>query len=219
MSDEKMCICSAHEFHVMKEHEKINYLTKVGPDGCELLYKNQVQEIAAEVHNRASILKQHVTQLDESCNHQKNLFADEVLSKHKWANKKMIYRCVNNKQNRIFQFDIFNCELGENIGSEKNKTRPVIILSKYPINSQTVLIAPITTTEIKNGIPLKHTKNSKVKGFIDFKQLRTVDKNRLTYNFIDRLLNEDEYKALSSELGKTINPLQTLIRKKISALV
>lgn len=47
----------------------------------------------------------------------------------------------------FFQKGIFWANLGENIGSEINKIRPVVILSKTQYNlSDTVVIAPLTTS-------------------------------------------------------------------------
>lgn len=87
---------------------------------------------------------------------------------------------------------VFDCELGSgNIGGEKNKTRPVLVLSNNAINNgHTVVVVPLSTKfpSKSNGLPmyknhymLWQTKYS----FLDansvakFEDIRSVDVVRL----------------------------------------
>ncbi|MCT3137837.1 type II toxin-antitoxin system PemK/MazF family toxin [Lactococcus lactis] len=92
--------------------------------------------------------------------------------------------------------DIFWCELGENVGSETNKKRPVLVISSSKKNKRLshVVIAPISTTvkykkygESDSGLKYSHhfllTKSNypflKSDSVVKIEQLRTVSKNRL----------------------------------------
>lgn len=87
---------------------------------------------------------------------------------------------------------IFDCELGYgNIGGEKNKTRPVLILSKSILNNgHTVVIVPLSTKfdRRSDGMPkyqnhylLKKRKYSflAADSVVKFEDIRNVDVSRL----------------------------------------
>lgn len=81
----------------------------------------------------------------------KNVFNSKLkdrLSFLKWVNTN--WRLRSNKQPKVVkQKEIFFCKLGENIGSEQNGKRPVVIIQNDIGNSQgnTTIIVPITTYE------------------------------------------------------------------------
>ncbi|MDG4957980.1 type II toxin-antitoxin system PemK/MazF family toxin [Lactococcus lactis] len=92
--------------------------------------------------------------------------------------------------------EIYWCELGENVGSETNKKRPVLVISSSKKNKRLshVVIAPISTTvkykkygEPDSGLKYSYhfllTKSSytflKSDSVVKIEQLRTVSKNRL----------------------------------------
>lgn len=70
--------------------------------------------------------------------------------------KKYIEEEDEQKGRKIVQGAVHICELGENIGSEKNELRPVVILSNNRINSSSgnVIVAPLS----------KRVKTKQVKG-------------------------------------------------------
>lgn len=86
-----------------------------------------------------------------------NIIENEKQSKKQrlanWAISKeeLSYEWIENsgnfKNRYIKQGDIFICELGENIGHEQNKGRPVLILSNTRYNENGLAtIAPLTST-------------------------------------------------------------------------
>ncbi|WP_423214208.1 type II toxin-antitoxin system PemK/MazF family toxin [Streptococcus equinus] len=104
--------------------------------------------------------------------------------------------------------EIFWCELGENIGQEINKKRPVVVLSSSKRNRRLshVTIAPITSTikykksgDVTSGMkyPFHFLMKSNVYQFLDndsvikLEQLRTISKNRLDGCPIGQLSDED----------------------------
>ncbi len=125
---------------------------------------------------------------------------DFMLSQAKWAYKKYTFDS-DATQAQIYQWDIFYCELGHNIGCEKNKRRPVLVLQnmQFRKKSKTTVIAPITTSERKQYsheilLPTNQTANGRVHGVVDLSQIRVVSNSRLDYRNIDRILKIDEYK-------------------------
>lgn len=104
--------------------------------------------------------------------------------------------------------EIFWCDLGENIGQETNKKRPVVVLSSSKRNKRLshVTVAPITSTvkykkfgDVTFGLkyPFHFLMKNKVYQFLDndsvikLEQLRTVSKNRLDGYPIGQLSDED----------------------------
>lgn len=67
------------------------------------------------------------------------------------------------KNRYLNQGDIYLCELGENIGHEESKERPVLILSDSRYNTNgLVTVAPLTST-IKLNEKIKDRKSPKIK--------------------------------------------------------
>lgn len=104
--------------------------------------------------------------------------------------------------------EIFWCDLGENIGQETNKKRPVVVLSSSKRNKRLshIIVAPITSTvkykkvdDATSGLkyPFHFLMKTSVYPFLDndsvikLEQLRTVSKNRLDGYSIGQLADED----------------------------
>lgn len=104
--------------------------------------------------------------------------------------------------------DIFWCDLGENIGQEINKKRPVVVISSSKRNKRLshVTVAPISSTikykkigNVTSGLkyPFHFLMKSNVYNFlgndsvIKLEQLRTISKNRLDGYPIGKLSEQD----------------------------
>lgn len=215
-----MTIKSADEFHSLKESEKLPYLDKIGIKGCHELADSQISELTQEINSIIGNMQKKIVDIKKlNCPKEICILIDKILSKYKWANKKIEFTQTSDKQKSIFQYTIFNCELGENIGYEKSKQRPVLILSKNPHLKKIVMVAPITTSKVQNGIPLKHTKFNKIYGYIDLSHIRSIDRSRLSEKSIDRLLFDSEYENIPFENGSPIVPIQKTIEKKFAELI
>lgn len=149
------------------------------------------------------------------------LYFDSLLSFADWTYKKYTYD-KSRTQKAIFQWDIFYCDLGHNIGNEKNKTRPVVIVQKTKgyLDAGTLLVAPITIGEdfdklYKHEIMIDKTYYGKIKGKIDLSHIRAVDRSRLDAKFEDRLLKREEYEE---HYGKDYVPIQVKIKKALKQL-
>ncbi|HES4362142.1 TPA: type II toxin-antitoxin system PemK/MazF family toxin [Streptococcus pyogenes] len=104
--------------------------------------------------------------------------------------------------------EVFWCDLGENIGQETNKKRPVVVLSSSKRNKRLshATVAPITSTirykktgDAISGLkyPFHFLMKNNVYQFLDndsvikLEQLRTISKNRLDGYPIGQLSDED----------------------------
>jgi mRNA-degrading endonuclease toxin of MazEF toxin-antitoxin module len=132
---------------------------------------------------------------------EKILHHDNLVSFVRWTYEK--YKYGIRQQKSIFQWDIFYCDLGHNIGSEKNKTRPVIIVQRTIgfLNADTIMVAPITIGEdfdklYKHEVVIDRTLRGKIKGKIDLSHIRAIDRSRLDERFTDRLLSKKEYEDI-----------------------
>ncbi|EKN68057.1 type II toxin-antitoxin system PemK/MazF family toxin [Schinkia azotoformans] len=166
-----------------------------------------------ETQNR---LKQQLGSIDKQILHY-----DQLLSFSNWTFSKYTYE--ERKQKQMYQWDIFYCELGHNIGTEKNKTRPVLIIQKTKgyLNAKTIMIAPITIGEnftnlYKHEILIDHTERGKIRGKIDLSHIRSIDRSRLDEKYSDRLLKENEY---ISRFGKgNYETTQSKVNKALKRL-
>lgn len=111
---------------------------------------------------------------------------DDIVKFGLWFEEKYKYRYRNAHNHLVVKKgEIYNCNFGQNIGSEQNKCRPAIILQNEAGNtfSSTTIVAPITD-EIKCNLPthvdLKDLKpQCCVHGKVLIEQIRCVSKNRL----------------------------------------
>ena len=117
--------------------------------------------------------------------------------------------------------EIFWCDLGENIGYETNKKRPVVVLSSSKRNKRLshVTVAPISSTikykkieDVRSGLkyPFHFLLRSNVYRFLNndsvikLEQLRTVSKNRLDGYPIGQLSDED-LKIINKKISKFLD--------------
>lgn len=117
--------------------------------------------------------------------------------------------------------EIFWCELGENIGSETNKKRPVLVISSSKKNKRLshVIIAPLSTTvkykkygEPDSGLKYPHqfllTKSNypflKSDSVVKIEQLRTVSKNRLIGYSIGSL-DTDSLRIINNKISSFLD--------------
>lgn len=94
---------------------------------------------------------------------------------------------------------IFYADLGNNIGSEENGTRPVLILQNDIGNkfSPTTIVAPISTkknNKLPTHILIKQFDKVRNNSIIMLEQVRVIDKTRLT-GFVDFLNEEQLYEV------------------------
>lgn len=128
---------------------------------------------------------------------------------------------------KIYQRQIFYCQLGYNIGSEQNGRRPVVIIQNdFGNKSNTTLVAPITTHngEIKydgkkyyymakddTGVDIKKyldyyeipielecVYTQQVKGFINIAHLIDIDKKRLEITPVAKITKDNFKNVLNA---------------------
>ena len=91
----------------------------------------------------------------------------------------MIQKSINN----IRKGDVFYADLGENVGSEQNGIRPVLIIQNDIGNrfSPTVIVSPLTTKTKKltldTHVCLGYINGRKSMALLE--QIRTIDRSRL----------------------------------------
>lgn len=128
------------------------------------------------------------------------------------------YQKANNIKHSILRGGVFNVDLGRgNIGCEKNKIRPCIVISRNALNNgDTVIIVPLTTKfpfNVSGGKKVPKYKNhyivSKSKynflkddSCIKFEDIRSIDKIRVK-ELIGNIDNDD-IKFLEKRLSFTM---------------
>lgn len=109
-----------------------------------------------------------------------------------WVNEQIKMNDNLSKSSKIIprRGEIWTCELGQNIGSEENKIRPVIIIQNDTgnKNSPTTIIAPISNRPKKIAVhielresdyKLEEGEKNQVTGTILAEQIKVVSKVRL----------------------------------------
>lgn len=145
----------------------------------------------------------------------------EVLSKAQklshWKAQKLYY-CIGKSAQRSWKVkrgEVYFVDLGENIGSEENKLRPVVVLQSnaYNFHSPTFTCAiisssPMTIPDIQ--VPITHTytyadntgAHRNLVGTVDLGQIKTVGKERIVSKTICKLLEMADVDAkLLNALG------------------
>ncbi|WP_134687535.1 type II toxin-antitoxin system PemK/MazF family toxin [Brevibacillus migulae] len=84
---------------------------------------------------------------------------DEILQMSQWLHQQQTYHRTHHahKTKKVVAGEVWQCDLGFNIGEEKNKSRPVLVMSNTDINrTGKAIILPITDADGKikpNGLP------------------------------------------------------------------
>lgn len=206
----------AHEFNkIDKNLDKLKKLSELSIVDKIILLESQINNVYYNWNN--SVEKINDMMKNNICINleEKIIFYDLFFSKSIWVNKQIDYPEI--QPERTYQWMIFNCDLGHNIGSEQNKKRPVIILNDtFFTKSSIMIVAPITGSGKKLYNPevdIAETKYNNVSGKVDLSQMRSVSYYRFDNKPIDRLMNKEEYKT---EYGsKQYTMIQTIIIKKI----
>lgn len=133
-----------------------------------------------------------------------------------WVKKKIkLDHNSNRARNRIiFRGEVYGCNLGIGIGSEKRKHRPALILQNDTGNkfSSNTIIAPITNSKgikkVSAKIPenkyKRKGKNYYLSGYVDLSQIRIVSKSRLTSKFIDKKFDKNDMKRVNIKILSSI---------------
>lgn len=80
-----------------------------------------------------------------------------------WLKDKLNYNRISkynsNKRRQVLNGEIWYCDLGYNVGTEKNKMRPVLVVSNNKVNtSEKVVVVAITDAKGKinsNNLPIQ----------------------------------------------------------------
>lgn len=128
-----------------------------------------------------------------------------------WLSKKMQYHNISShnriKRKQINQGEIWKCDLGFNIGEEKNKERPVVVISNNKVNrTGKIVVAPITDAIGKinqHGLPQHNTWYLLHSNTTDSNKMylpgRTVPKNATQYRNLtkDSIIQCEELRSIS----------------------
>lgn len=154
----------------------------------------------------------------------------------RWNAQKLYYNIGKKSQRKwtVKRGEVYFADLGENIGSEENKIRPVVVLQSnaYNFHSPVFTVAIISSStltipDIQIPITGKYpfvdengtTKN--LRGAIDLGQIKTIGKERIVSKKVCDLsveMKEVDIKllnvlGLSSIIKKKDNLIQSLTRK------
>lgn len=133
-----------------------------------------------------------------------------------WVKKKIKLDFNSNKaEDRIvFRGEVYGCNLGIGIGSEKRKHRPALVLQNDTGNrfSGNTIIAPITNSEgvkkVSAKIPenkyKRKGKNYYLSGYVDLSQIRIISKSRLTSKFIANKFDDNDMKRVNVKLLSSV---------------
>lgn len=136
---------------------------------------------------KESVLKMaHLAGEDIRRRQSENKPFDDIVKFGLWFEEKYKYRYRNAHNHLVVKKgEIYNCNFGQNIGSEQNKCRPALILQNAAGNkfSPATIVAPITDEQKKDlpvHVDLEGLKsNCSVHGKVLIEQMRCVSKDRL----------------------------------------
>lgn len=116
----------------------------------------------------------------------------------KWLTDKLNYHRISKfnstKHLQVNHGEIWYCDLGYNVGTEKNKMRPVIVISNNKINNaEKVVVIPITDAKGKvnsRNLPSQDSWMLLYSNTIDIEKMmrpgREIPKNMKVYDFLEK---------------------------------
>lgn len=137
-------------------------------------------------------------------------FLQDVSDFIEWTNMKYDFRYNGNNNRSVKRGEIYYCNLGENVGSEQSKNRPVIILQNDTGNQfgPTTIVAPITNTHKKLPVhvPIKEIKeDAETTGVIRLEHMREISKCRLGV-YIEKIdTNSTGWKKVVNAVKKSLD--------------
>lgn len=179
-----------------------------------------------------------ITSLSNTMKNTRNIFADKLrkrLSFLRWVNKNWDLRS-GSMPPVVKQKEVFFCQLGENIGSEQNGKRPVVIVQNNIGNAHgnTTIVVPITTYEgssffeedgrrcmsyLSNGntiervldfyeveVQVESTSRYPIHGIANVVHMREVSKKRLARTPV-ATVTEQTYNDIVDSIAKNISQL------------
>lgn len=152
--------------------------------------------------------------------------AEKKFKLDKWNDKKFDYHSTKEYRQKwmVKRGEVYFVDLGENIGCEINKPRPVVVIQSdiYGASSPLFTCAVITSKSpkipdshilIKNKYPyVDNGKTKNLKGIINLTQIRTISKERLLFKDPICTLTT-EMDEVDEKLIKTLG-LTNIIKKK-----
>ena len=137
--------------------------------------------------------------------------AQEYYNIAAWQKNKVEYNRISkfnsNKRRQILHGQIWFCDMGYNIGTEKNKMRPVLVMSNNKINtSEKIVVVCITDAKGKvnsNNLPAQGSWFLLYSSTQDEAKMvvpgRTVPAQMHTYDFLDKdsMVQCEEIRAVS----------------------
>lgn len=144
-----------------------------------------------------------------------------------WSAQKLYYDIGKNYQRSwtVKRGEVYFVNLGENVGSEENKLRPVVVLQSNAYNFRSpvftcaiISTSPISIPDIQ--VPLighyPYTDNNGVvknlSGAVDLGQIKTIGKERIVSNAICQL-SANEMKDINLKLFNAIGLSSVIISK------
>lgn len=151
--------------------------------------------------------------------------AQEYYNIASWLKDKVNYNRISkyrsNKNRQVLHGEIWYCDLGYNVGTEKNKVRPVLVVSNNKINnSEKVVVVSITDAKGKlnsRNLPAQDSWLLLYSTTTDIDKMiypgRSVPSHMYAYGFLDKdsMLQCEEIRAVSkSRLDATRGCIGTL---------
>ncbi|MBU8802495.1 type II toxin-antitoxin system PemK/MazF family toxin [Bacillus licheniformis] len=166
-----------------------------------------------------ALIKRMVSLIERMANRLNQFDPDKTMKLLDWTIRKFRIQANAHLHNNkvIYRGEVYWCYLGENIGNEESKKRPVVIIQNQKSNdhSPTTIVAPITnaTIDLPIAVPINRAQNPNVTGTIDLGQIKVVHKARLIGNSIDKLKNS-ELKKVDMAIMKSVGTYNHLIREQ-----
>jgi mRNA-degrading endonuclease toxin of MazEF toxin-antitoxin module len=178
--------------------------------------KEYIEETKLSISN---LSKEYIDKIENKIHESKNkkeflqqaLMIKKIYKYVEWANEaiKMNDNVPNRSKVIPKRGEIWTCELGQNIGSEENKIRPVIILQNDTgnVNAPTTIVVPISNRPKRIAVHialrsgdfiLVEGEKMEITGTVLAEQIRVVSKARLGRHVAT--LNDKFMKLLDSKI-------------------
>ncbi|KEI03074.1 type II toxin-antitoxin system PemK/MazF family toxin [Clostridium botulinum] len=194
-----------------------NNINNMNDEELEIFLDKRIETVHQLINQYINLIKDKTRKNHKfKSNKQRAYYINNIYNYVSWVNEQIKMNENVSRDAKVIprRGEIWTCELGQNIGSEENKIRPVIIIQNDTgnKNAPTTIIAPISNRPKKIAVhielresdyKLENGEKNHITGTVLLEQIKVVSKARLGRHIAT--LNNDFMEILDSKIKISLN--------------
>ncbi|AEB77047.1 type II toxin-antitoxin system PemK/MazF family toxin [Clostridium botulinum] len=194
-----------------------NNINNMSDEELEIFLDKRIETVHQLINQYINLIKDKTRKNHKfKSNKQRAYYINNIYNYVSWVNEQIKMNENVSRDAKVIprRGEIWTCELGQNIGSEENKIRPVIIIQNDTgnKNAPTTIIAPISNRPKKIAVhielresdyKLENGEKNHITGTVLLEQIKVVSKARLGRHIAT--LNNEFMDILDSKIKISLN--------------